>query len=62
MRYLLTILLFASFSILIAKYADRHELKKLSIEKDRKIAAARQEIDGIKSQIGSYYKAIKYRK
>lgn len=62
MKYLLTSILFISFSIGIAKYLEQQSIEHLKIEKEMKIELAKQEIERLKTQTNLYYAMLKYKR
>lgn len=62
MNYVLTSILFISFSIGIAKYLEKKSVECLTIEKEMKIELAKQEIERLKAQANLYYSMLKYKR
>ena len=62
MKYVLTSILFISFSIGIGKYLEKQSIEYIKIEKEMKIELAKQEVERLKAQANLYYSMTKYKR
>ena len=62
MKYILSTIIFISFSVGLAKYLENQSVEKIKIEKEMKIELAKYEIEKIKAQTDLYYAALKLKR